>query len=316
MISSVFVLAETVEEQIKALQDAQKLDSQILTEQFYFWTVVVMWLIHAGFMAYEAGAARRKNIMSTAMKNILTIAVVTPTFYYFGWYIYGCMEEGWPKNGHDSPDAFPGFCGLTAPWSEGMGPNLQDHVSLVFFLAFLLFSWTTASIMSGALIERVRLSAFLLLAVMLGSVVWILDAAWGWSSGGWLTTRFGFHDSIASGRRARRRGRLHPRRPAQPRPTDRQVRRRRPRAELQTPQHAHDADGADADLHRLLRVLRRVPGDPVDDVPGLAQHLPLTHDARHDRDGDHLRLRRRLHRAGGSPRRATRSGRSPAASQA
>ena len=158
-----------------------------------------MWLIHAGFMAYEAGAARRKNIMSTAMKNILTIAVVTPTFYYFGWYIYGCMEEGWPKNGHDSPDAFPGFCGLTAPWSEGMGPNLQDHVSLVFFLAFLLFSWTTASIMSGALIERVRLSAFLLLAVMLGSVVWILDAAWGWSSGGWLTTRFGFHDSIASG---------------------------------------------------------------------------------------------------------------------
>ncbi len=295
MISSVFVLAETVEEQIKALQDAQRLDSQILTEQFYFWTVVVMWLIHAGFMAYEAGVCRRKNIMSTAMKNILTIAVVTPTFYYFGWYIYGCMEEGWPKNGHDSPDAFPGFCGLTAPWSEGMGPNLQDHVSLVFFLAFLLFSWTTASIMSGALIERVRLSAFLLLAVMLGSVVWILDAAWGWSSGGWLTTRFGFHDSIASGRRARRRRRLHARRAAEPRPADRQVRRRRPRADLQTPQHAHDVDGADADLHGLLRVLRRVPGDPVDDLPGLAQHLPLPDDARHDRDGDHLRLRRRLH---------------------
>jgi ammonia channel protein AmtB len=109
------------------------------------------------------------------------------------------MEEGWPKDGHASPDAFPGFCGLTAPWSEGMGPNLQDHVSLVFFLAFLLFSWTTGSIMSGALIERVRLSAYLLLTVMLGSVVWILDAAWGWSAGGWLTVRFGFHDAIASG---------------------------------------------------------------------------------------------------------------------
>ena len=101
MISSVFVLAETVEEQIKALQDRQALDSQVLTEQFYFWTVVVMWLIHAGFMAYEAGAARRKNVMSTAMKNILTIAVVTPTFYYFGWYTYGCFQEGWPKDGHN-----------------------------------------------------------------------------------------------------------------------------------------------------------------------------------------------------------------------
>jgi ammonia channel protein AmtB len=174
------------------------LDTLILTEQFYFWTVVIMWLIHVGFMAYEGGASRRKNIMSTAMKNILTIAVVTPTFYYFGWYIYGCFQEGWPKSGHDSPDVFEGFCGLTAPWSAAMGPNLQDHSSAVFFLAFLLFSWTTGSIMSGALIERVRLSAYLILTALLGSVVWIMDAAWGWSSGGWLTTRFGFHDSIAS----------------------------------------------------------------------------------------------------------------------
>jgi ammonia channel protein AmtB len=79
-----------------------------------------------------------------------------------------------------------------------MGPNLQDHVSAVFFLAFLLFSWTTGSIMSGAVIERIRLSAYLLLTVLLGSAVWITDAAWGWSSGGWLVTKFGFHDSIAS----------------------------------------------------------------------------------------------------------------------
>src|SRR5688572_17249071 len=105
MISSVFVLAETVEEQIKALQDAQTLDSQVLTEQFYFWTVVVMWLIHVGFMAYETGVSRRKNLMSTAMKNILTIAVVTPSFYYFGWWIYGCMETGLIPEGPESTQA-------------------------------------------------------------------------------------------------------------------------------------------------------------------------------------------------------------------
>src|SRR6188474_3575720 len=198
MISSVFVLAETVEEQIKALQDTQKLDSQILTEQFYFFTVVIMWLIHVGFMSYEAGAARRKNIMSTAIKNILTIAVVTPTFYYFGWYIYGCFEHGGPAQGHAGPmPEFPGFCGATAPWADAMGPNLQDHISAVFFLAFLLFSWTTASILSGALIERVRLSAYLVLGSILGSVIWILDAAWGWSAFGFLNMRYGFHDSIA-----------------------------------------------------------------------------------------------------------------------
>src|SRR6058998_1831907 len=76
------------------LSDKISLDSSILSEQFYYFTVVIMWLIHVGFMSYEAGAGRRKNVMATALKNILTIAVVTPTFYYFGWWIYGCFNTG------------------------------------------------------------------------------------------------------------------------------------------------------------------------------------------------------------------------------
>jgi ammonia channel protein AmtB len=199
LLASVFAQAPTLED----LTGQVSLDSLVLLEVFYFFTVVVMWLIHVGFMAYEGGASRRKNILSTAMKNILTIAVVTPSFYYFGWYIYGCFQPGGPAQGHSGPilpgaDEGSGFCGLTAPWSAGMGPNLQDHLSAVFFLAFLLFSWTTGSIMSGAVIERIRLSAYLILTVLLGSAVWIMDAAWGWSSGGWLTVNYGFHDSIAS----------------------------------------------------------------------------------------------------------------------
>ncbi|HEU4451195.1 MAG TPA: hypothetical protein VFR63_14610 [Gaiellaceae bacterium] len=188
------VFAQTVEE----LGGSLTLDSQILAETFYFWTVVFMWLIHVGFMAYETGAARRKNVLSTALKNILTIAVVTPSFYYFGWWIYGCFQNGGPA-GAEAPPQLEGFCGTTYPWSENMGPNLQDHITAVFFLAFLLFSWTTGSIISGALIERIRISAFLVCAVLLGSAVWIMDAAWGWSAGGWLTTKYGYHDSIASG---------------------------------------------------------------------------------------------------------------------
>ena len=149
-------------------------------------------------MSYEAGIARRKNVMATAMKNILTIAAVTPTFYYFGWWIYNCNQPGLPI-GPNSSDFTAGACQGGIPWSDAFGPNLTNNINLIFFLAFLLFSWTAASIMSGALLERVRLSAYLVLAALLGSVVWILDAAWGWSAGGWLTLRFGFHDSIASG---------------------------------------------------------------------------------------------------------------------
>jgi ammonium transporter, Amt family len=189
--------------QVQSLEDAAPAesltrDSAILGEQFYFWTVVLMWLIHVGFMSYEAGVVRRKNVIATAMKNILTIAAVTPTFYYFGWWIYNCNQPGFPPIGPNSSDFTSVACQGGIPWSDLFGSNLTNNINLVFFLAFLLFSWTTASIMSGALLERVRLSAYLLLAAMLGSVVWILDAAWGWSAGGWMTLRFGFHDSIAS----------------------------------------------------------------------------------------------------------------------
>ena len=175
------------------------MDSKVLAEQFYFFTVVLMWLIHAGFMAYEAGVARRKNVMATALKNILTIAVVTPAFYYFGWVIYGCFQRGFVPTNPWGDTAEAAFCASTIPWGDAMGPNLADNITGVFWAAFLLFSWTTGSIMSGAVIERIRLSAYLLLAVVLGSIVWILDAAWGWSAGGWLVTDFGFHDAIASG---------------------------------------------------------------------------------------------------------------------
>ena len=188
--------------QVENLEDAASaeqltLDSAILAEYFYFFTVVIMWLIHVGFMTYESGSVRRKNVMATAMKNMLTIAVVTPTMYYVGWWIYGCNQPGLPI-GPNSSDFTSVTCQTGIPWSDLLGPNVTNNINLVFFLAFLLFSWTTASIMSGATLERIRLSAYLLFAVLLGSVVWMLDAAWGWSAGGWLTLRFGFHDSIAS----------------------------------------------------------------------------------------------------------------------
>src|SRR5918992_6194013 len=112
VLSSLLAQVPTPEE-INAKVD---LDSLVLLETFYFFTVVVMWLIHVGFMAYEGGAARRKNVMSTAMKNILTIAVVTPSFYYFGWYIYGCFQHGGPAEGHAGPDD-TGFCLGTPPLS-------------------------------------------------------------------------------------------------------------------------------------------------------------------------------------------------------
>ena len=62
-------------------------------------------------MTYEAGVARRKNVLSTAMKNILTIAVVTPSFYYFGWWIYNCNQPGLPIGPNSTRLHERGLCG-------------------------------------------------------------------------------------------------------------------------------------------------------------------------------------------------------------
>src|SRR5690606_32009470 len=112
-------------------------------------------------------------------------AFIIPTFFLFGWWIYLAFPGG-------SSIAEGSEAGL--PWSLNMGPNLADNASGIFYAAFTLFAATTASIMSGSVIERIRLSGFTILAVILGSGVWILGAAWGWHPDGWLNTEWGLHD--------------------------------------------------------------------------------------------------------------------------
>jgi len=172
------------------------LDSlMVIFTEFYYWvTVVMMFLIHVGFCVYEVGASRRKNIQHTLMKNTMLIPLVTITFFYFGWWIYFAFPE-FPLIGMSLENDFTGW---SAPWAETMGVNLQDRIAGVFWAAFLLFSWTTASIVSGAVIERIKTQAFLILVVLVGSVTWILDAAWGWSWNGWMVQLWGFHDAYAS----------------------------------------------------------------------------------------------------------------------
>ncbi len=185
-------------------QETVDLTSTVFTEAYYFFTVALMWLLHFGFMTYEAGVSRRKNVMATAIKNILTIAVVTPVFYYLGWWVYFCMQEGLlPTTSADGNHPGSGlyFCGdgYGLPWDGSMGPNLGDNITAVFWAAFVLFSWTTGSIMSGSVIERIRTSAYLWLTALMGGIIWVIAAAWGWSYGGWLTLHFGYHDFAASG---------------------------------------------------------------------------------------------------------------------
>ena len=173
----------------------------IFTEFYYWLTVVLMFLIHIGFCMYEVGVSRHKNHMHTLMKNTMLIPLVTITFFFFGWWLYWALP-----NGPFISDAVGNGGGIdygmgdaNTPWSETMGPHMGDRITGVFWAAFLLFSWTAASIVSGSVIERIKSSGFWILAVLIGSVLWIIDASWGWHAQGWMVVKLGYHDAYASG---------------------------------------------------------------------------------------------------------------------
>lgn len=175
---------------VAALEKTGGMLGTVNMEAYYWWCTAIMVLIHAGFLAYEMGASRSKNVLATGIKNILAFAFIIPTFYFFGWWIYLAFPNGFvPVEAGDA--------GL--PWAAAMGPNLSDNASGVFWAAFVLFAATTASIFSGAVLERIRISGFVILAVILGSFAWILAASWGWHPQGWLLTEWGYHDVGCSG---------------------------------------------------------------------------------------------------------------------
>ncbi len=180
--------------------------SVIFTEFYYWVTVVLMFLIHVGFCMYEVGVSRHKNHLHTLMKNTMVIPLVTVTWFFFGWWIYWAMING-PWIGTSIMDGNSGLQlgggyganEVANPMSPIMAINLGDHINGVFWAAFLLFSWTAASIVSGAVIERIRMSAFAILAIAIGSVFWTIDASWGWHFDGWMVKVLGYHDAYASG---------------------------------------------------------------------------------------------------------------------
>lgn len=180
---------------LEALKAAQAVTNTTLAETYYYITIPLMVLIHVGFLGYEMGASRQKNVLASGIKNILAFAFICPTFYYFGWFVYWAWTPGLIP----TAESWQVGMDFANPLGEVMGPHLDDRATGVFWGAFVLFAATTASIMSGAVIERIRVAGFVICAIVLGSFAWVVAAAWGWSASGWLVTEWGFHDFGAAG---------------------------------------------------------------------------------------------------------------------
>ncbi|MEA5448996.1 ammonium transporter [Leptolyngbya sp. CCNP1308] len=184
--------------------ESQEFLATFVAESYYYWASVLMLLIHVGFLAYEGGAARSKNVLATMVKNLMTLALVGLTFFFFGWWVYNAFPLFPFQGGVVGPWTDPASEGVVGdvlglvqasyPWSPALGPNIADNLTGVFWFAFALFAMTTASILSGAVIERIRVGAYAILAIVLGSFTWVVAASWGWNPYGWMFTQLGYHD--------------------------------------------------------------------------------------------------------------------------
>jgi len=198
------ILALTAE--VAAIKSAAQVTNTMFAEMYYYVTIPLMVLIHAGFLLYEMGATRVKNVLSSGMKNLLAFAFTLAAWYLFGWWFYWALPT-WPLD-FSAGAGYMEISGLeyanAIAWAWGdsaqyKGPNMADNASGVFWGAFALFAATTASICSGALIERIQTVGFVICAIVLGTAAWGIAAAWGWHADGWLVTKFGYHDFGAAG---------------------------------------------------------------------------------------------------------------------
>jgi Amt family ammonium transporter len=136
----------------------------------------LVFIMHLGFATVEAGFTRAKNTVSIIMKNVFTIALGIIVFFTFGFSLAFSGESPFLGN---LTHIFIKGVGL-APWSSLTIP------ALAFFFFQAMFAATSATIVSGAVAERIKFTAYALFSAVLVGIIYSPVAHWVWG-GGWLS---------------------------------------------------------------------------------------------------------------------------------
>ncbi len=153
---------------------------------------LVFWMA-AGFTMLEAGLVRQKNTTMQLMKNMGLFSFAALMYYLVG---YNLMYpgDGW------SIDGWLGAFGAASLEPVGLAETETDltyaSVGSDFFFQ-LMFCATTASIVSGALAERIKLWPFMIFVIILTALIYPIQASWKWG-GGFLDSQLGFLDFAGS----------------------------------------------------------------------------------------------------------------------
>lgn len=145
-------------------------------------------LMALGFAMLEAGSVRSKSVAVILLKNIGLYAVAGLMFWGVG---YNLMYRG----------VDGGFFGIPGPWSLDdsaalAGDYSAGYASAAGWFFQMVFVATAASIVSGALAERIKLWPFFIFCAVLSGLVYPVIGAWTWG-GGWLS-EIGFKDFAGS----------------------------------------------------------------------------------------------------------------------
>ena len=157
--------------------------SSVNTIWVLFGTALVFFM-QAGFSMCEAGFTRAKNTGNILMKNLMDFCIGTPAFWLVG---FGLMF------GNGS-----GIIGSFDPLIRGdYSQVLPSGVPLWAFVIFqTVFCATSATIVSGAMAERTKFSAYCIYSAAISLLIYPVSGHWIWG-GGWLS-QMGFHDFAGS----------------------------------------------------------------------------------------------------------------------
>ena len=156
---------------------------------FLFGGVLVMFMA-AGFCMLEAGLVRTKNVADICLKNIALYALAGVMYYLIGYDLMYDGVESWIGS-FSIWNAGEGAPGAEAVTAEAGG--YAAHSDWFFQMVFVA---TAASIVSGAVAERVKLFPFLAFVLVLTALIYPIQGSWKWG-GGWLDG-LGFNDFAGS----------------------------------------------------------------------------------------------------------------------
>jgi Amt family ammonium transporter len=155
------------------------------------WTLIAAFLVffmQAGFAMVETGFTRAKNSVNILMKNLFDFSIGSIAFFLIG---FGLM---FGKTN--------GLFGTTLFGLAGVEPGNGDWL-WTFLIFQTVFAATAATIVSGAMAERTKFTAYLVYSCVISLLIYPIFGSWAWGSlagqggGGWLE-KLGFHDFAGS----------------------------------------------------------------------------------------------------------------------